>query len=89
MLLCYEELNDTLRTQYIEYCPEIKMMFPTLHSDKCFGAEPRALDCFRFLCEYGGLKCDRQSPPSQEIEWTQSLKKKTEKMKLILTKGGF
>lgn len=76
-------LNVTLRTQYIEYCPEIKMLFPTLHSDKCFGAEPSPLDCFRFLCQYGGLKCDRQGG-AQEIEWSQSLKRKTARMKLRL-----
>ena len=59
------------------------MLFPILHSAKCFGAEPQALDCFRFLCKYGGLKCDRQE--AQEVQWTQSLKKKTARMKISLS----
>ena len=79
------ELNDTRRTQYIEYCPEIKMLFPTLHSGKCFGAEPKSLECFKFLCEYGGMKCDRKD--FQETEWTQITKKKAKKMKILMSSG--
>lgn len=77
------ELNDTLRTMYIEYCPEIKMLFPTLHNGKCFGAEPRPLECFRYLCERGGLKCGRMS--EKDIEWKQKLKDETQTLRLHLT----
>ena len=77
------ELNDTLRTSYIEYCPEIKMLFPMLHSDKCFGAEPKPLSCFKFLCKYGGLKCDRQT--EDEIQWVHKGKKSEHAMNLKLT----
>jgi hypothetical protein len=60
------ELNDTMRQHYVDYCPELKMMFPSLHSPSCFGAEPDYLGCFRYLCEYGGLKCRK----SGTVAWT-------------------
>ena len=62
------------------------VVVPTLHSDKCFGAEPKPLECFQFLCEYGGLKCERQS--LQAVTWTQNSKNKLSRMKLQLTAGG-
>ena len=31
-------LDDTQRQARIDYCPELKMMFPSLHSPTCFGA---------------------------------------------------
>lgn len=33
------------------------MMFPSLHSPSCFGADPNILECFKYLCNDGGLKC--------------------------------
>lgn len=41
-------LNDTVRSQFIDTCPEMKMMYPSLHSPACFGAEPDPLKCFRY-----------------------------------------
>ena len=40
-------LNDTDRQTFINYCPELKMFFPSLHSPHCFGADPDPLGCFR------------------------------------------
>jgi hypothetical protein len=50
-------LNDSSRQKYLDYCPELKMLFPSLHSPHCFGAEPDPLECLKFLCGGGGLKC--------------------------------
>ena len=33
------------------------MFFPSLHSPSCFGAQPDTLECFKYLCDYGGLPC--------------------------------
>lgn len=49
-------MNTTLRSYYIEYCPELKMLFPVLHSPECFGQAPKPLYCFKFLCQ-NGLHC--------------------------------
>lgn len=44
----FASLNDTHREQYVEqYCPELKMFFPSLHNGACFGAEPNAVECFK------------------------------------------
>ena len=50
-------LTDQLRQEYLDYCPEMKMMFPSLHNDACFGAEPNALECFKYLCITSRLRC--------------------------------
>ena len=74
-------LNDSYRQQLIDYCPEMKMMFPSLHNPSCFGAEPNALDCFKYLCEYGGLKCRN----SQSINWISNKKKNHIKLEMTIT----
>jgi len=51
-------LSDAKRQAYLDYCPELKMFFPSLHNGACFGASPNPLQCFQYLCESGGLKCD-------------------------------
>ena len=50
-------LDDQQRQDFLEYCPEMKMMFPTLHNAACFGAEPNALECFKYLCITSRLRC--------------------------------
>ena len=40
-------LNDTARQQFLDFCPELKMLYPSMHSPHCFGAEPNPLGCFR------------------------------------------
>lgn len=52
-------LSDEERNTAIEFCPELKLFFPVLHSPDCFGANPKPLHCFKFLCEDGGLHCEK------------------------------
>ena len=58
------DLNDTLRAKYIDYCPEIKMIYPVLSSADCFGAQPKPLECFKYLCE-NGMHCK----DSKNVKW--------------------
>ena len=62
-------LGDAQRTKALEFCPELKMFFPSLHSGACFGASPRPLECFKFLCENGGLRCDEDAALDGGIEY--------------------
>lgn len=50
-------LNHTARQQVLDYCPELKMLFPVLHYPDCFGSEPNPLMCIKALCENGGIRC--------------------------------
>ena len=50
-------LNHTARQQFLDYCPELKMLFPVLHYPDCFGSEPNPLMCIKALCENGGIRC--------------------------------
>ncbi len=50
-------MNDKTRQGLLDYCPELKMMFPALHSSACFGADPNVIECMKYLCVDGGLKC--------------------------------
>ncbi len=62
-------LSDVQRSKALDYCPELKMFFPSLHSGACFGASPRPLECFKFLCENGGLRCDEDAALESGIEY--------------------
>lgn len=61
-------LNDTRRTKIMEYCPELKIFYPSLHSSSCFGATPDPILCFQYLCEHAGLKCRKD----QSVTWMSS-----------------
>jgi hypothetical protein len=50
-------LDDASRQKFLDYCPEMKMMFPSLHNSACFGAEPNAPECFKYLCITSKLRC--------------------------------
>jgi hypothetical protein len=50
-------LDDAARQQFLDYCPEMKMMFPSVHNAACFGAEPNALECFKYMCITSRLRC--------------------------------
>ena len=43
--LSYEE-RDTL----LKHCPELKIIFPTLHEPSCFGAHPKPKQCKASIC---------------------------------------
>lgn len=68
-------MSDEQRISAIEYCPEIKTVFPSLHSPACFGANPQPLQCFKFLCERGGLKCDEET--SGQLKYKVGKKRST------------
>ncbi|KAJ1427701.1 hypothetical protein B484DRAFT_450210 [Ochromonadaceae sp. CCMP2298] len=53
-----EGIEDTLRVGFLDYCPEMKLFFPSMHSPHCFGANPNPLECFRYLCQ-AGMGCGR------------------------------
>eukprot|EP01035_Chromulina_nebulosa_P023279 gene23279-30171_t len=59
-------LDDITRQKYVDYCPELKMMFPSLHGPACFGSDPDAIGCFRYLCNAGGLKCNKKN---SSVSW--------------------
>ena len=50
-------LNHSTRQQFLDFCPELKMLFPVLHYPDCFGAEPSPLGCIKALCDHGGIRC--------------------------------
>jgi hypothetical protein len=66
-------MNTSQRTSYIDYCPEIKILFPVLHSSECFGQSPKPVACFKFLCSSGGLHCVEGNPV--EVQWVQHTRK--------------
>ena len=51
-------LSTEARNEALEYCPELKLFYPSLAGPPCFGAAPNAAACFKFLCDSGGLRCD-------------------------------
>ena len=54
-------LTDSQRTAAVDFCPELKLFYPSLIHPSCFGASPDPLMCFKYLCEGGGLRCDTAS----------------------------
>ena len=68
-------MSDEQRISAIEFCPEIKAVFPVMHSPACFGANPQPLNCFKFLCERGGLKCDEET--SGQLKYKVGKKRST------------
>lgn len=67
-------LPDLARQKYVDFCPEMKMFYPSLHSPHCFGAEPNTLKCIKYLCLYGGLKCGKTDQSS--LKWFDPKSKK-------------
>jgi hypothetical protein len=64
-------MNTSQRTSYIDYCPEIKILFPVLHSSECFGQAPKPVACFQFLCKSGGLRCTEDPADAQWVQHTR------------------
>jgi hypothetical protein len=43
-------LSNEDRDKFITYCPEIKMLYPSLHDPNCFGASPNSELCSKSIC---------------------------------------
>ena len=43
-------MNYTMRDNLLSVCPEIKMIFPSMHEPACFGAHPDGLKCKESIC---------------------------------------
>jgi hypothetical protein len=43
-------LNFPDRDKFLAYCPELKMLFPSLHDPSCFGAKPNGDVCKTTIC---------------------------------------
>ena len=54
----YAGMKDQERQKMIDYCPELKLFFPSLHAGACFGATPDPITCFEYLCVNAGLHCN-------------------------------
>jgi len=44
------KIDYDVRNLLLEVCPEIKVLFPSLHSPGCFGARPNANVCAEHIC---------------------------------------
>lgn len=38
------------RDKFLTFCPELKMVYPSLHNPSCFGASPNAQGCANSIC---------------------------------------
>lgn len=45
------DLNDTSREEFLDQCPELKLLYPPMHSPLCFGAVPDPLGCFKCVID--------------------------------------
>jgi hypothetical protein len=43
-------LNWTMRDNILSTCPEIKVIFPSMHEPSCFGAHPNGAKCKESIC---------------------------------------
>jgi hypothetical protein len=43
-------LNWTAREAFLQTCPELKLIFPSLHEPACFGAHPNGTKCKATIC---------------------------------------
>ena len=43
-------LEHEIREAFLALCPELKTIFPVLHSPHCFGAHPKAEECAKSIC---------------------------------------
>lgn len=48
-------ISTQARSEFVEYCPEMKTLFPSLIANDCFGASPEPVGCMEYLCKEGGL----------------------------------
>jgi hypothetical protein len=74
--------SDEDRRKYLDYCPEMKMVFPSLHNPSCFGAETVPGLCFKSLCLSGGLDCHKGNV---SIQFTTSKMKMKKEIVISIT----
>jgi hypothetical protein len=43
-------LNSTMRDNLLSVCPEVKVIFPSMHEPACFGAHPDGIKCKESIC---------------------------------------
>ena len=43
-------LNHDSREKFLAICPELKLIFPSLHNPNCFGASPNGEECAKSIC---------------------------------------
>lgn len=43
-------LNYTMRDNLLSVCPEVKVIFPSMHEPACFGAHPKPSTCKESIC---------------------------------------
>ena len=53
------EADFKARDLFIQYCPELKMLFPIMHDPSCYGASPDQTKCAASIC---ALKDKKQRP---------------------------
>lgn len=44
------DISFQQRDEFLAYCPEIKLIYPSLHDPNCFGASPNAEECAKSIC---------------------------------------
>lgn len=43
-------ISNTDREKFLQFCPELKMLYPSLHDPNCFGASPDGEKCAKSIC---------------------------------------
>lgn len=46
----FRRLGDEQREMLLSSCPELKVIFPSLHNPSCFGATPNSDECAASIC---------------------------------------
>lgn len=44
------DLSWDVREKLLHICPELKVIFPSLHEPNCFGASPNGKKCAETIC---------------------------------------
>jgi len=76
-------LSTAQRTEWVEYCPEMKILFPSLIANPCFGSSPEPILCMQYLCQEGGLS-NQCMDTSKSVEFIAETKKGRQ-TRLVLT----
>lgn len=44
------DVEYSIRDTFLQFCPEMKFMYPSLHDPNCFGASPNGEECAKSIC---------------------------------------